>query len=65
MRALDERQIAVRAGDLAALPLLQRLGTRTAVRASAYLYTRRSELDRLADALLEITGPSIGGRNIS
>jgi cysteine desulfurase/selenocysteine lyase len=56
MRALDERQIAVRAGDLAALPLLQRLGTRTAVRASAYLYTRRSELDRLADALLEITG---------
>jgi selenocysteine lyase/cysteine desulfurase len=56
MRALDELRIAVRAGDLAALPLLQRLGTHTAVRASAYLYTLRSELDRLADTLHEITG---------
>jgi selenocysteine lyase/cysteine desulfurase len=42
---------------LAALPLLQRLGTRTAVRASAYFYTLRSELDRLTDALLEIAEP--------
>src|SRR5688500_16319273 len=38
LQALDRRGIAVRAGDLASLPLLERLGTRTAVRASLYLY---------------------------
>jgi selenocysteine lyase/cysteine desulfurase len=41
----------VRGGDLASLPLLQRLGTRQAVRASCYLYTTAEEIDRLADAL--------------
>ena len=49
--ALDERGIAVRAGDLAALPLLERFGQRGAVRASCYLYTTLEEVDRLADAL--------------
>ena len=48
---LDSRGIAVRAGDLAALPLLKRLGVTEAVRASCYIYTETSELDRLADAL--------------
>jgi len=48
---LDTRGIAVRAGDLAALPLLKRLGVAEAVRASCYIYTEASELDRLADAL--------------
>ncbi|HZT02252.1 MAG TPA: aminotransferase class V-fold PLP-dependent enzyme [Steroidobacteraceae bacterium] len=48
---LDTRGIAVRAGDLAALPLLKRLGVAEAVRASCYIYTETSELDRLADAL--------------
>jgi cysteine desulfurase/selenocysteine lyase len=50
-RALDARGIAVRAGDLAALPLLKRFGTSEAVRASAYVYSTRRDLDRLADAL--------------
>ena len=48
---LDELGIAVRAGDLAALPLLKRLGVTEAVRASCYIYTETSDLDRLADAL--------------
>ncbi len=52
--ALDERGIAVRAGDLASLPLLERFGRRGAVRASCYLYTTLEEVDRFADALESI-----------
>jgi cysteine desulfurase/selenocysteine lyase len=52
--ALDRQAIAVRAGDMAALPLLRRFGVTEAVRASAYLYTTTSDLDRLASALQEI-----------
>jgi cysteine desulfurase/selenocysteine lyase len=53
-RALDARGIAVRAGDMAALPLLKRFGASEAVRASAYVYSTRDDIDRLADALREI-----------
>jgi cysteine desulfurase/selenocysteine lyase len=53
-RALDARGIAVRAGDMAALPLLKRFGAQEAVRASAYVYSTRGDIDRLADALREI-----------
>jgi cysteine desulfurase / selenocysteine lyase len=53
-RALDARGIAVRAGDMAALPLLKRFGAAEAVRASAYVYSTREDIDRLADALREI-----------
>lgn len=55
LRHLDARGIAVRAGDLAARPLLRRLGVDAAVRASCYLYTQTGELDRLAAALHELT----------
>ena len=51
--ALDARGIAVRAGDMAALPLLKRFGAAEAVRASAYVYSTRGDIDRLADALRE------------
>jgi cysteine desulfurase/selenocysteine lyase len=51
LRSLDARGIAIRAGDLASLPLLKRLGTTTAARASCYLYTTTGEIDRLAEAL--------------
>jgi len=51
---LDRRGIAVRAGDLASLPLLRRFGVTRAARASFYLYTTEAEVDRLADALAEI-----------
>jgi cysteine desulfurase/selenocysteine lyase len=53
-RALDARGIAVRAGDMAARPLLKRFGVAEAVRASAYVYSTRADIDRLADALREI-----------
>jgi cysteine desulfurase/selenocysteine lyase len=53
-RALDQRGVAVRAGDLAALPLLTRFGVTEANRASAYLYSTRTDIDQLVDALREI-----------
>jgi cysteine desulfurase/selenocysteine lyase len=53
-RALDARGIAVRAGDMAALPLLKRFGATEAVRASAYVYSTPADLDRLAEALLAL-----------
>jgi cysteine desulfurase/selenocysteine lyase len=50
--ALDREGIAIRGGDLAALPLLRRLaGVDTAARASAYLYNTTDDLDRMADVL--------------
>jgi len=48
---LDRQGIAIRAGDLASLPLLRRFGVSRAARASLYLYTTEDEVDRLADAL--------------
>lgn len=45
MQALDARGIAIRAGDLAALPLLKRFGVTAAARASCYLYTEREDID--------------------
>lgn len=54
LRHLDARGIAVRAGDLAALPLLKRFGVTAAVRASCYCYTQLEEIDRLVTALLEL-----------
>jgi cysteine desulfurase/selenocysteine lyase len=51
MSRLDARGIAVRAGDLASLPLLKMFGLRSAVRASCYLYTSLDDVNALADAL--------------
>ena len=51
VRHLDGDGIAIRAGDLAALPLLKRLGTTRAARARCYLYTTLAEVDRFADSL--------------
>jgi cysteine desulfurase/selenocysteine lyase len=50
-KALDEEGIAVRAGKLAAEPLLKALGADEAVRASFMFYNTREEADALADAL--------------
>jgi cysteine desulfurase/selenocysteine lyase len=55
LRHLDSRGIAVRAGDLSALPLLRHFGVSSAARASCYLYTQTSELGRLAAAISELT----------
>ncbi|HET9475739.1 MAG TPA: aminotransferase class V-fold PLP-dependent enzyme [Steroidobacteraceae bacterium] len=51
MRALDEEGIAIRAGDLSALPLLKRFGVGAAARASCFLYTRPDEIDRMVRVL--------------
>jgi cysteine desulfurase/selenocysteine lyase len=63
-RALDARGIAIRAGDMAALPLLKRFGTIEAARASAYVYSTRRDLDRLADALRELSAGSIAASRL-
>jgi cysteine desulfurase/selenocysteine lyase len=49
--ALDAKGIAIRAGDMAALPLLKRFGVSAAARASAYLYSTTTDIDRLVEAL--------------
>jgi len=51
LRAMDAEGIAIRAGDLAALPLLRHFGVSAAARASCYLYTSPAEVDRFGDAL--------------
>ena len=53
-KALDAKGIAIRAGDMAALPLLKRFGVSEAARASAYVYSTTNDLDRLVQALLEL-----------
>ena len=58
LRHVDSQGIAVRAGDLAALPLLKRFGVSAAVRASCYVYTDIEEIDRLASALHSLTRAS-------
>lgn len=50
-KTLDAVGIAVRAGDLASLPLLKRMGVTAAVRASCYTYTMSEEIDRLVATL--------------
>ncbi len=53
-RSLDDQQVAIRAGDLSALPLLKRLGVESAARASCYLYTTEAEIDRLIAGLQKV-----------
>jgi cysteine desulfurase/selenocysteine lyase len=55
VQALDARGIAVRGGDMAALPLLRRFGVTAAARASCYLYTTTGEIDRLCDGLRDLS----------
>ena len=52
---LDAAGIAIRAGDLASLPLLKRFGVTIAARASCYLYTSPTDVDRFAEALQRLT----------
>jgi len=57
LRRLDGEGIAIRAGDLSALPLLKHFGGTTAARASLYLYSTTNDIDRLVDGLLRIASP--------
>lgn len=52
MQLLDSRGVAIRGGHHCARPLHKRLGHQSSTRASAYVYTTRSEIDALADALV-------------
>jgi cysteine desulfurase/selenocysteine lyase len=54
VRAMDAEGIAIRAGDLASLPLLRHFGVSAAARASCYLYTSLAEVDRVGDVLERI-----------
>jgi len=51
VKAADAAGIAIRAGDLAAVPLLRRFGVENAVRMSCYLYNTTDEIDRLVSVL--------------
>ena len=55
VKALDDEGIAVRGGDMAALPLLERFGTKSAARVSAYLYNTVQDLDRVGVVLDKLT----------
>jgi cysteine desulfurase/selenocysteine lyase len=55
VKALDDEGIAVRGGDMAALPLLERFGTRAAARVSAYLYNSVDDLDRVGAVLTKLS----------
>jgi len=50
-RRLDQYGIAIRGGDLAALPLLQRFGLKQAARASLYIYNTVDDVDNFARSL--------------
>lgn len=54
LRALDYEGIAIRAGDLSALPLLKRFGVSAAARASCFLYTLPEEIDQMARVLRKL-----------
>jgi cysteine desulfurase/selenocysteine lyase len=51
MQDLDAQGVAIRAGDLSALPLLKHFGVNQAARASCYLYTTKADIDALISAL--------------
>jgi cysteine desulfurase / selenocysteine lyase len=51
MHDLDARGVAIRAGDLSALPLLKHFGVREAARASCFLYTTQADIDEFIEAL--------------
>src|SRR5258708_26567302 len=50
---IDRAGVAIRAGTHCVMPLLARFGVPSSCRASFALYNTRSEVDRLADALIK------------
>jgi cysteine desulfurase/selenocysteine lyase len=55
LQRLDAEGIAIRAGDLSSLPLLKHWQLKAAARASCHVYTRREEIDRLAERLQRLS----------
>jgi cysteine desulfurase / selenocysteine lyase len=60
MRDLDVQGVAIRAGDLSALPLLKHFGVSEAARASCYLYTTKADIDALITALHQSIAKRLG-----
>jgi cysteine desulfurase / selenocysteine lyase len=60
-RRLDQAGIALRAGDMASLPLLQQFGAKQVVRASLYLYNTKDEIDTFARELAAAVSNISGG----
>jgi cysteine desulfurase / selenocysteine lyase len=56
VKALDDEGIAIRGGDMAALPLLERFATKAAARVSLYLYNTVEDIDRLGAVLERLRG---------
>ena len=52
---LNQKKICVRAGHFCAQPLARKLGYDAAVRASFYCYTRMEDVEKLVDALTELS----------
>src|SRR5262249_49868635 len=50
---IDRSGVAIRAGTHCVMPLLARFGVASSCRASFALYNTKSEVDRLADALIK------------
>ena len=50
---IDRAGVAIRAGTHCVMPLLARFGVASSCRASFALYNTRSEIDRLAEALIK------------
>ncbi len=50
---LDRHQVAIRAGQHCAQPLMDRLGVTATARASFYLYTKREEVDVLIEGIAD------------
>jgi cysteine desulfurase/selenocysteine lyase len=55
VKALDDQGVAVRGGDMAALPLLERFASRAAARVSAYLYNTVEDIDRVGVVLSKLS----------
>ncbi len=53
-QVLDASGIAIRAGHHCAMPLHEKLGLTATARASFYLYSKKEEVDRLAEALYSV-----------
>jgi cysteine desulfurase / selenocysteine lyase len=57
-RKLDQYGIAIRAGDLASMQLLERFGVKQAARASLYVYNTVEDIDNLAHVLGALARPA-------
>jgi len=52
---VDARGVAIRAGHHCSKPLMRKLGIAASARASFYLYNVEEEVDRLVEALDDVT----------